>query len=97
MHTDIILLASGRPKNEVPQLIRSIDVGFVRSVCGTGHATRAAEHSDAMNTQVREACGAGMHRVGGACVATPARRSPQVRGWSDLPAGAVAGAPEVTW
>jgi hypothetical protein len=28
-------------------------------------------------TQVREACGAGMHRVNGVCVTTPARR--QVR------------------
>ena len=31
--------------------------------------------ADSMVTQVREACGAGMHMVNGTCVRTPARRN----------------------
>jgi hypothetical protein len=34
----------------------------------------ALQHSDDMVITVREACGAGMHRVHGRCVGTPARR-----------------------
>lgn len=35
----------------------------------------ALHQPDQMLTQVREACGAGMHRVGGVCVRTHARRA----------------------
>jgi hypothetical protein len=33
-----------------------------------------AQQPDEIVIKVREACGAGMHRVGGVCVRTPARR-----------------------
>ena len=33
------------------------------------------QHPDTMVTPVREACGAGMRRVNGVCVRTPARRA----------------------
>ena len=34
----------------------------------------ALHYADGIITQVREACGAGMHMVNGVCVTTPARR-----------------------
>jgi hypothetical protein len=42
---------------------------------GAGHVARAASQPDGMITQVREACGAGMHMVNGVCVRTAARRN----------------------
>jgi len=58
-------------------MIRSIAVAFVIAFASAAQAVplAPAEHPDAMITQVREDCGVGMHRVGGACVATPVRRS----------------------
>lgn len=35
----------------------------------------ALHQPDQMIAKIREACGPGMHRVGGACVRTPARRA----------------------
>jgi hypothetical protein len=58
-------------------MIRLIAGAFIMAFASAAQAMplAPAEHPDAMITQVREACGAGMHRVGGACVATPTRRS----------------------
>ena len=57
-------------------MIRLIAVGFALAVASSAQAMSPARlhQPDNMITQVREACGAGMHRVGGRCVTTPARR-----------------------
>lgn len=54
-------------------MIRLTGIAFATSA----QAARPAlvHQPDSLFTQVREACGAGMHRVGGACVRTPARRA----------------------
>jgi hypothetical protein len=39
-----------------------------------GMPLASLHQADGMITQVREACGAGMHRVNGACVRTPTAR-----------------------
>jgi hypothetical protein len=61
-------------------MIRLIAVtAFAFAVATSAHAMTLAplRQSDSMITQVRHACGAGMHYVNGRCVTTAARR--QVR------------------
>ena len=49
---------------------------FALAVATSAHAMSSAplHQPDGMITQVREACGAGMHMVNGVCIATSARR-----------------------
>jgi hypothetical protein len=47
-----------------------------RRTIGAGFTSRAASSADGMITQVREACGAGMHMVNGTCVRTAAAVTP---------------------
>ena len=51
-------------------------VAFALAVATSAQAMSpvALHHADGLITQVREACGAGMHMVNGVCVTTPARR-----------------------
>jgi hypothetical protein len=60
-------------------MIRMISVVFALGVATSAQAASLAplHQPDRMITQVRQACGAGMHMVNGRCVTTPARR--QVR------------------
>ena len=55
---------------------RLVTVAFVIALMSSAQATPLAPVSqpDSIVTTVREACGAGMHRVNGVCVRTPARR-----------------------
>ena len=57
-------------------MIRSIAVAFALALASSAQAMPPAplSHSDDMVMNVREACGAGAHRVNGRCVGTPARR-----------------------
>ena len=57
-------------------MIRLIAVAFALAVATSAQAMPAAplHQSDGMTTQAREACGAGMHMVNGACITTSARR-----------------------
>ena len=57
-------------------MIRLIAVGFALAVATSAQAMSLAPlpQSDNMITQVRQACGAGMHMVNGKCVTTSARR-----------------------
>lgn len=50
---------------------------FVGATSAQAMSIAPAHQPDKMLIQVRDACGAGMHRVNGRCIATPARR--QVR------------------
>jgi len=50
---------------------------FVGATSAQAMTIAPAHQPDNMLIQVRDACGAGMHRVNGRCVSTPARR--QVR------------------
>ena len=58
-------------------MIRLITVAFALVVSASAQATPLAplQQPDGMITQVREACGAGMHMVNGTCVRTAARRN----------------------
>jgi hypothetical protein len=58
-------------------MLRLIAVAFVLTLASSALAfTPARPHqSGDMVIKVREACGAGMHRVNGVCVRTPARRA----------------------
>jgi membrane-bound ClpP family serine protease len=58
-------------------MIRLITVAFALVVSTSAQATPLAplQQPDGMITQVREACGAGMHMVNGTCVRTAARRN----------------------
>jgi hypothetical protein len=58
-------------------MIRLIAVAFALVVATSAQATLLAplHHPDGMVTQVREACGAGMHMVNGTCVRTATRRN----------------------
>ena len=58
-------------------MIRLIAVAFALVVATSAQATLLAplHHPDGMVTQVREACGAGMHMVNGTCMRTAARRN----------------------
>ena len=57
-------------------MIRLIAVIFALAVATSAQAMSPAPlpQSDNMITQVRQACGAGMHMVNGKCVTTSARR-----------------------
>ena len=57
-------------------MIRLIAVVFALAVATSAQAMSPAplHQADGMITQVREACGAGMHMVNGACITTSARR-----------------------
>ena len=58
-------------------MIRLITVAFALVVSTSAQATPLAplQQPDGMITQVREACGTGMHMVNGTCVRTAARRN----------------------
>ena len=58
-------------------MIRLIAVAFVLAVATSAQAMSPAplHQPDGMVTQVREACGAGMHLVNGQCIRTSARRN----------------------
>jgi len=58
-------------------IIRLITVVFALVVSTSAQATPLPplQQPDGMITQVREACGAGMHMVNGTCVRTAARRN----------------------
>jgi hypothetical protein len=57
-------------------MIKIITVAFVLALVSSAQALPLApiQQPDSMITTVREACGAGMHRVNGVCVRTAARR-----------------------
>jgi hypothetical protein len=57
-------------------MIRLIAVAFALALATSAQAMSLAplHQSDGMVTQIRHACGAGMHMVGGVCVTTSARR-----------------------
>jgi hypothetical protein len=57
-------------------MIRLIAVAFALALATSAQAMSLAplHQSDGMVTQIRHACGAGMHMVGGVCVTTTARR-----------------------
>ena len=59
-------------------MIRLITVAFALVVSTSAQATPLAplQQPDGMITQVREACGAGMHMVNGTCVRTAAAETP---------------------
>ena len=65
-------------------MIRLIAIAaFTLAIATSAHAITLApfHQSDGIVTQVRHACGAGMHMVNGRCVTTVARRQdPQVSG-----------------
>jgi hypothetical protein len=58
-------------------MTRSIAVVFVLTLASSAQALPPAplHQPDEMVIEVREACGAGMHRVNGVCVTTHARRA----------------------
>ena len=54
-------------------MIRLVAVAFALALAPSAQAIPLAPlHPDDMVTTVREACGAGFHRVAGVCVRTPA-------------------------
>ena len=57
-------------------MIRIIAVTFALTLASSAQAVPLApvQQPDSMITTVREACGAGMHRVNGVCIRTAARR-----------------------
>ena len=57
-------------------MIRLVAIAFVVAIGSSAYAMplAAVQQPDSIVTTVREACGAGMHRVNGVCVRTPARR-----------------------
>lgn len=58
-------------------MIRLVAVVFVFALPSLAQAMPVApvQQPESMVTAVREACGAGMHRVNGVCVTTHARRA----------------------
>jgi hypothetical protein len=56
--------------------MRLIAIAFALALASSAQAVPIApiQQLDSMVTTVREACGAGMHMVGGKCVRTHARR-----------------------
>jgi hypothetical protein len=58
-------------------MIRWIAVAFVLALASSAQAMPLvpSQQSDALVIKIREACGAGMHRVNGVCVTTQARRA----------------------
>jgi hypothetical protein len=57
-------------------MLRLASVAFLVAVASPAYALPRApvQQPESLITTVREACGAGMHRVNGVCVRTPARR-----------------------
>ena len=57
-------------------MTKLVTVAFVVALMSTAQATPIApfQQPDSIVSTVREACGAGMHRVNGVCVRTAARR-----------------------
>jgi hypothetical protein len=57
-------------------MIRLIVIVFALAAATSAQAMSLAplHQSDNMNTQIRQACGAGMHMINGRCVTTSARR-----------------------
>ena len=57
-------------------MMRVITVVFVLALMSSAQASPLAPvpQPDSIVTPIREACGAGMHRVNGVCVRTAARR-----------------------
>jgi len=57
-------------------MIRLVAIAFVVAIVSPANAIPRSpvQHPDSIIVNVREACGAGMHRVNGVCVRTPARR-----------------------
>ncbi len=56
-------------------MLRFLAIAFALTFATAVQAMpRAPVQSDDIIVKVREACGAGMHRVNGVCVRTPARR-----------------------
>jgi hypothetical protein len=57
-------------------MLRIIAVAFALTLTSSAQAIPRVpvQQLDSLITSVREACGAGMHRVNGVCVRTPARR-----------------------
>lgn len=57
-------------------MLRLVSVAFLVAVASPAYALPRApvQQPESLITAVREACGAGMHRVNGVCVRTPARR-----------------------
>jgi len=58
-------------------MLRLIAVAFALALASSAQAMPLAplQQPDNMVTTVREACGAGMHRVNGVCIRTAARRA----------------------
>jgi hypothetical protein len=57
-------------------MLRLIAVAFALALASSAQAMPLApSQPDSLVTTVREACGAGMHRVNGVCVRTAARRA----------------------
>ena len=58
-------------------MIRLIAVAFALTLATSVQAMSPAplHQADGMITQIREACGAGMHMVNGQCIRTSARRN----------------------
>jgi hypothetical protein len=59
------------------RMFRLIAIGFAVALATSAQAMPldSLQKFDGMTTQVREACGAGMHRVNGVCVRTPTTRA----------------------
>lgn len=57
-------------------MTKLVTVAFVVALMSSAQATPLApvQQPDSIVTTVREACGAGMHRVNGVCIRTAARR-----------------------
>jgi hypothetical protein len=58
-------------------MVRFIAVAFMLALASSSQAMPVApiQQPDDMVTAIREACGAGMHRVNGVCIRTHARRA----------------------
>jgi hypothetical protein len=58
-------------------MIKLVAVAFLVAIVSAAQAMPRAviQQPDSLVTTVREACGAGMHRVNGVCVRTAARRT----------------------
>jgi hypothetical protein len=58
-------------------MIRLVAVVFVLALASSAQAIQPTpiKQSDELVIKVRQACGAGMHYVNGACIRTPARRA----------------------
>ena len=58
-------------------MIRVVAVVFVLALASSAQAIQPTpiQQPDELVIKVRQACGAGMHYVNGACIRTPARRA----------------------